>query len=119
MDKFEKIVMLVEHGFTKEEIDRMFPAEPDAEPSAPAEPEPAAEPAAPAEPAAEPAEPAAPDAVPEAMTDFMADIKKGLQELTAAVQANNIKTMSTNSNTAEDMNKLLAEYINPPKYNKE
>lgn len=112
MDKFDKIVMLIEHGFTKEEIEKILPDEP----AATAEPEPAAAPAEPeTEPAAEPEPAAAPAAVPEAMTTFMQEIKTGLQDLTKAVQAGNVNKITAETQTAEDMNALLANYINPPR----
>lgn len=110
MDKFDKIVTLIEHGYTKEEIEKILPAddEPEAaaapEPEAPAEETAAPEPEAPA---------AAPAELPEALTGFMAEVKASIAELTKAVQAGNVNRITTDTKTAEDMNDVLASFINP------
>lgn len=122
MDKtFDNVVKLIEAGFTKSEIDAMLmPIQ--AEPEGASEPvEPAAGSATPA-PATEPVKddpkpekPVEAPAVPEVLSTFMDEVRASLTELTKAVQAKNINTMSTPTQSAEDMNDFLAAYINPPK----
>lgn len=121
MTQFDKVVSLIEKGYTKAEIDAMLmtPAEP-AEPAAPA-PDPVEPPAAPEPEPAEPAEnepqgPAVP-VIPEGLQSFMDTTTKALQDLTAAVQASNIRTSSVDTTNVEDLNKILAGYINPPQNN--
>ena len=113
MDIIEKTVSLIEHGYSKEEIAEILgtaQAEPEAADPAP-EPEPApADPAPEPEPATEP-EPAPAD---DGVKNMLGTLQKSISDLTAAVQSNNIRTMSTNTNTVDDMNKILASYINPP-----
>lgn len=116
MDKFDKVVMLIEHGFTKEEIDKILPED---EPAAETDPEPAAAPAAPKDPEPAPApatepEPAAAPAV-DALAGFMQELKSSVDELKKAVQAGNVNKITTSSQTVEDMNDILATFINPPR----
>lgn len=94
MDKFDKVVMLIEHGFTKEEIDKILPED---EPAAETDPEPAAAPAM------------------DALAGFMRELKSSVDELKKAVQAGNVNKITTSSQTVEDMNDILATFINPPR----
>ncbi|MBO7682200.1 MAG: hypothetical protein J6T17_05545 [Clostridia bacterium] len=132
MNDFDKIVLLAEKGYSKKEIETMMqtaalqdngapdPAPVDPAPADPAPADPAPADPAPADPA--PADPAPTDpapaggkqALPDELTGFMAELKNAMTDLTAAIQANNIRTMSTPTQTVEDMNATLATYINPP-----
>lgn len=123
MNEVDKILTLLEKGYTKAEIDAMImtPAAP--EEPAPVddpEPEPAAEP--PADPEPEKDLPTADDPVPktlpEELTSFMSDMRKTMADLTAAVQSRNIQTNSIDTTRPEDLNDVLASYINPPRVNK-
>lgn len=117
MDKtFNNVVKLIEAGFTKSEIDAMLmPVQTDPEPAEPREkPEPTPEPE-PVKDDPKPEEPVEAPAVPEVLSTFMDEVRASLTELTKAVQAKNISTMSTPTRSAEDMNDFLAAYINPPK----
>ncbi len=112
MDIIEKTVSLIEHGYSKEEIAEILgtaQAEPEAADPAP-EPEPA-----PADPTPEPEPVPEPDSAPaDDVKNMLGTLQKSISELTAAVQSNNIRTMSTDTSTVDDMNKILASYINPP-----
>lgn len=111
MTEVDKILTLLEKGYTKAEIDAMLaPADP--APAADPEPQPV-EPAT--EPEPEPAAPAASETLPGELSGFMTELKQSISELTAAVQANNIRTSSVNtSSLAEEQDKILASFINPP-----
>ena len=127
MNDFDKIVLLAEKGYSKKEIDTMMqtaalqengapdPAPVDPAPADPAPADPAPADPAPADPApADPAPAGEQQALPDELTGFMAELKNAMTDLTAAIQANNIRTMSTQTPTVEDMNATLATYINPP-----
>ena len=122
MNDFDKIVLLAEKGYSKEEIETMMQTAalqdngaPDPAPVDPAPADPAPADPAPADPApADPAPAGENQALPDELTGFMAELKNAMTDLTAAIQANNIRTMSTQTQTVEDMNATLATYINPP-----
>ncbi len=122
MNDFDKIVLLAEKGYSKEEIETMMQTAalqdngaPDPAPVDPAPADPAPADPAPADPAsADPAPAGEGQALPSELTGFMAELKNAMTDLTAAIQANNIRTMSTQTQTVEDMNATLATYINPP-----
>lgn len=122
MNDFDKIVLLAEKGYSKEEIETMMQTAalqdngaPDPAPVDPAPADPAPADPAPADPApADPAPAGEKQALPDELTGFMAELKNAMTDLTAAIQANNIRTMSTQTQTVEDMNATLATYINPP-----
>ena len=122
MNEVDKILTLLEKGYTKAEIDAMImtPAAPE-EPAPAEDPAPAEEPA-PAEPEPEEEIPSADDPVPktlpEELTTFMSEVRKTMADLTAAVQSRNIQTNSINTTRPEDLNDVLASYINPPRVNK-
>lgn len=128
MDKtFDNVVKLIEAGFTKSEIDAMLmpiqaepePAEPSEKPEPTPEPEPVKEDPEQADPALESVVDAFVSKVlPETLAPYLDEVRASLGELTKAVQAKNINTMSTPTQTAEDMNDFLAAYINPPKQSK-
>ena len=111
MNEVDKILTLLEKGYTKAEIDAMImtPAAPE-EPAPADDPEPEKAPEPPAEPAPEKDIPSADDPVPE--------IRQSMADLTAAVQAKNIQTNSIDTMRPEDLNDMLAAYINPPRVNK-
>lgn len=114
MNQVDKILTLLEKGYTKAEIDTMLATSAPADPAPAADPEPQpVEPAA--EPEPEPSAPAAPETLPGELSGFMTELKQSLSELTAAVQANNIRTASIDTrNVAEAQDKILASFINPP-----
>lgn len=122
MNDFDKIVLLAEKGYSKEEIETMMQTAalqdngaPDPAPVDPAPADPAPADPAPADPAPADRAPAGEgQALPSELTGFMAELKNAMTDLTAAIQANNIRTMSTQTQTVEDMNATLATYINPP-----
>lgn len=111
MDKVDKILTLIEKGYTKAEIDAMLmtPAEP--EPEAAPEPLPEPEP----EPAAEPEAAPAQETVQEQFTSFMEEMRSSMAALTAAVQSRNIQSNEVDTTRPEDLNDFLAAYINPPR----
>lgn len=118
MNNVDKILTLLEKGYTKQEIDAMIltPKDPaEGEPAAadpaptPAEPEPVNDP----EPAAEPS-PSETLPIGE-LTGFMQELRQSIADLTAAVQSSNIKNNSIDTTLAEEQEKLLAAYINPPR----
>ena len=123
MNEVDKILTLLEKGYTKAEIDAMImtPAAPE-EPAPVDDPEPEKAPEPPAEPAPEKDIPSADDPVPktlpEELTSFMSEIRQSMANLTAAVQAKNIQTNSIDTTRPEDLNDMLAAYINPPRVNK-
>ena len=103
MNEVDKILTLLEKGYTKAEIDAMIMT-----PAAPEEPAPVDDP----EPEKAPEPPA------EELTSFMSEIRQSMADLTAAVQAKNIQTNSVDTTRPEDLNDMLAAYINPPRVNK-
>ena len=123
MNEVDKILTLLEKGYTKAEIDAMImtPAAPE-EPAPADDPEPEKAPEPPAEPAPEKDIPSADDPIPktlpEELTSFMSEIRQSMADLTAAVQAKNIQTNSVDTPRPEDLNDMLAAYINPPRVNK-
>lgn len=117
MNNVDKILTLLEKGYTKQEIDAMIltpdpaegePAAADPEPT-PAEPEPTNDP----EPAAEPS-PSETLPIGE-LSGFMQELRQSIADLTAAVQSSNIKSNTIDTTLAEEQEKLLAAYINPPR----
>lgn len=118
MSNIERIHDLVKAGYTKAEIDAMIltPDDPaEGEPAAadpaptPAEPEPVNDP----EPAAEPSPS---ETLPAGeLSGFMQELRQSIADLTAAVQSSNIKNNSIDTTLAEEQEKLLAAYINPPR----
>lgn len=122
MNEIDKIVTLLEKGYTKAEIDAMFNASTETVEPAPLNDPENAE--AVIVPASEPSEviPTADDPVPktlpEQLTTFMDEMRSSIADLTSAIQARNIQTNSIDTTKAEDMNDLLAAYINPPRVNK-
>ena len=122
MNEVDKILTLLEKGYTKAEIDAMImtPAAPE-EPAPAEDPEPAEDPAT-AEPEPEKEIPSADDPVPktlpEELSTFMSEVRKTMADLTAAVQSRNIQTNSIDTTRPEDLNDVLASYINPPRVNK-
>ena len=114
MDKVDKILTLIEKGYTKAEIDAMImsPTEPEPEPAA--EPEPAPEPEKDPAPVVTADDPV-PETMPEKLTTFMEEMRSGMADLKAAVQAHNIQTNEVDTTRPEDLNDFLAAYINPPR----
>lgn len=117
MNNVDKILTLLEKGYTKQEIDAMIltpdPAEDEPAPAdpapTPAEPEPTNDP----EPAGEPS-PSETLPIGE-LSGFMQELRQSIADLTAAVQSSNIKNNSIDTTLAEEQEKLLAAYINPPR----
>lgn len=103
----DNIILLLEKGFTKTEIEEMEAREaavkvPEIEP----EPEPVADP--------EPQEPETEKTEPEPENNEQLDeIKKAIKELTKTIQASNIRTASMETTEVDDVNKMLASFINP------
>ena len=110
MNKIDKILTLIEKGYSKQEIDAMLAAEP----APAAEPEPPEEDPVPAADPEPPEENNGNNDNMQALTGFMEDLKKSITDLTAAVQAKNIQTNSVSTTQADDLNAILASYINPP-----
>lgn len=118
MNIVDKIITLLEKGYTKAEIDAMIltpedpaegePAGADPEPT-PADPEPKNDP----EPAPEPS-PSETLPVGE-LSGFMQELRQSIADLTAAVQSSNMQHNEIDTTLAEEQEKLLAAYINPPR----
>ena len=118
MNNVDKILTLLEKGYTKQEIDAMIltPDPAEGEPAAadpaptPAEPEPIEKDPEPA------AEPSPTETLPvEQLTGFMQELRQSIADLTAAVQSSNIQNNTIDTTLAEEQEKLLAAYINPPR----
>lgn len=114
MNEVDKILTLLEKGYTKAEIDAMIltpedpaegePAGADPEPT-PAEPEPQNDP-----------EPSPSETLPVGeLSGFMQELRQSIAELTAAVQSSNMQHNTMDTTIAEEQEKLLAAYINPPR----
>lgn len=118
MQEVDKILTLLEKGYTKAEIDSMLmtPIDP-GEPSPEEEPKQATENTEPVEELPTADDPV-PKTLPEQLTTFMDEMRSSIADLTAAVQSRNIQTNSVDTTRPEDMNELLAAYINPPRANK-
>lgn len=114
MTKIDKIITLVEQGYTKAEIDAMLTPDDVAEVEEQAAPETPAAVEAPAAVEETAAEPDRVDALESSMKDFMEEVNKSMRDLTAAVQSSNRLFNSVDTTEAEEMDKVLAQFINPP-----
>ena len=118
MNTVDKILTLLEKGYTKQEIDAMILTPDDPAEGEPAAADPAPTPAVP-EPVNDPepaAEPSPSETLPVGeLSGFMQELRQSIADLTAAVQSSNIKNASIDTTLAEEQEKILATFINPPR----